>query len=78
MDLSIFTSINQFFAALTNKEFWVRFGIGSLGLGLIIWGLVIIVLSNKEVQSTVKTAGKAALMATPEGAAVTAATSVKG
>lgn len=67
-------AINLVFAALGNKELWLRIGIGATGVSLIITGLILIVVGDKQLQQIVGTAGKAVATKNPVGAAVGVAT----
>jgi hypothetical protein len=70
---------NAFFTALTNRELWLRIGIGALGFGLCVAGLYMIVLGDKRVQGAIGTATKAGISKTPVGvAAVTASEALNG
>lgn len=66
-------AVNLFFQALTNRELWLRIGIGVLGFGLIVAGLWMIVLGDSRVTGIVETAAKAGASKTPVGAAAVAA-----
>jgi len=71
-----FDALNVFFGALTNRELWLRIGIGFLGFGLIVVGLWMIVLGDKRVTDAIGTAAKAGATKTPVGAAAVASGAV--
>lgn len=65
-------SINAFFAVLGRPDFWIRAGIVTAGVGLVIVGIIVLVSSNKTVGAALTAAGKAAKL-TPVGAATSVA-----
>jgi hypothetical protein len=65
-------NIFTFLATLGRPDFWIRAGIFSAGVGLVIVGIVILASSSKLVGDALTAAGGAAKL-TPAGAAATVA-----
>ena len=48
---------------LSSASFWKRIGVGTLGVGLIITGIIIFVATSKTGEKTIGEAGKAGMLA---------------
>lgn len=68
--------INGFIATLTNRELWLRLGIGALGVSMISVGLIMVIAGDKQVTDAVGSAAEIGLSKTPVGAAAVATKTV--
>lgn len=71
-------NINNFFALFQRPDFWMRVGIGFSGLGLIILGVIMFILTDKQLTGAVTKVGRVAASKTPVGAGVNVAAEAIG
>jgi hypothetical protein len=60
---AVFGAIGQVFALMLTPSFWLRLGIGIMGVAIVIAAIILMAESNKTVRSTTIKAGKVAALA---------------